>query len=209
MLASRQTGKSQCASALALRAALLEAPALVLLLSPTLRQSGELFRAKLLRLWTALGCPYRLRPPTQLSLELSNGSRIISLPGDESTVRGFSAVRMIVIDEAARVNDALYYSVRPMLATSGGRLVALSSAYAKLGWFYETWTGNEDWKRVKVRADECPRISPAFLEEERQALGERWFTMEYMCQFGDMIDAVFRGEDIERAVDPDLEPLFR
>src|SRR5919199_4736796 len=53
MLCARQVGKSTLAAALALRAALLEAPALVLLLSPTQRQSGELFR-KVMDLFGAL-----------------------------------------------------------------------------------------------------------------------------------------------------------
>src|SRR5947209_6815711 len=48
LLCSRQAGKSQTAAALALKTALLEPPALILVLSPTLRQSGELFRDKLL-----------------------------------------------------------------------------------------------------------------------------------------------------------------
>src|SRR4051794_39456814 len=47
---SRQSGKSKTAAGLALKAALLEAPALVLILSPTLRQSGEFFRDKFLPL---------------------------------------------------------------------------------------------------------------------------------------------------------------
>jgi len=204
MLCSRQAGKSQTAAALALRAALLEAPALVLLLSPSQRQSGELFRAKLLPLWRALGSPFRAQAPTQLTLELSNGSRIVSLPGQEETIRCFSGVRMLVIDEAARVPDDLYRAVRPMLAVSRG----LSSAYAKAGWFYETWTGDEAWHRVKITADQCPRITPEFLAEERQALGARWFNMEYMGEFGELVDAVFSTGDIEAAMRDDVAPLF-
>ena len=50
LLCSRQSGKSQTAAALALREALLKPPALVLLLSPTQRQSGELFKDKVRRL---------------------------------------------------------------------------------------------------------------------------------------------------------------
>lgn len=208
MLCSRQAGKSQTAAALALRAALLEAPALVLLLSPSQRQSGELFRAKLLPTWRALGSPFRGQAPTQLSLELTNGSRIVSLPGQEETIRCFSGVRMLVIDEAARVPDDLYRAVRPMLAVSRGRLVCLSSAYAKAGWFYETWTGDEAWHRVKITADQCPRITPEFLAEERQALGARWFNMEYMGEFGELVDAVFSTGDIEAAMRDDVKPLF-
>jgi hypothetical protein len=208
MLCSRQSGKSQTAASLALRAALLEAPALVLLLSPTLRQSGELFRDKVLPLWRALGYPYRSRTPSQLALELSNGSRIISLPGEEGTIRGFSGVRMLVVDEAARVPDVLYYAVRPMLAVSKGRLIVLSSAYAKQGWFYEAWTGSASWRRVKVTALDCPRISREFLDEEREALGERWFAMEYLCEFGESMDSVFNAEDIRRAFTDKVSPLF-
>jgi hypothetical protein len=209
MLASRQSGKSQTAAALALRSALLEAPALVLLLSPTLRQSGELFRDKVLPLWRALGCPYRDRAPTQLSLELANGSRVISLPGEEGTIRGFSGVKTLVIDEACRVPDSLYFACRPMLAISRGRLICLSSAYAKQGWFYQTYTGDQAWRRVKVTAPDCPRISKEFLREERLALGERWFAMEYLCEWGELVDAVFRQEDIDRAFgNQSVTPLF-
>jgi hypothetical protein len=76
-----------------------------------------------------------LQSSTQLTCEFDNGSRIISLPGDEATVRTYSNVQLIVIDEASRVPDDLYYSVRPMLATSNGRLVCLSTPRGKRGFF--------------------------------------------------------------------------
>src|SRR5262245_12437381 len=87
LLCSRQAGKSTAAAALALKAALLKPPALVLLLSPTLRQSGELFRDKVLRLYNALGRPETARQETALQLTLANGSRIVSLPGIEENIR--------------------------------------------------------------------------------------------------------------------------
>jgi hypothetical protein len=208
LLCSRQSGKSLVAAALALREALLSPPALVLLLSPTLRQSGELFRDKVRRLYSRLGRPVATVQETQLTMELANGSRIVSLPGDEETVRGYSGVSLLVIDEAARVSDSLYYGVRPMLAVSGGRLIALSSAWAKAGWFYEAWQGKGPWHRVKVTAADCPRISPAFLREEREVLGPRWFDMEYNCTFGDAVDAPFSAEQIQDARGDDLPPLF-
>src|SRR5262249_37295005 len=183
LLCTRQAGKSTLAAALALKAAFLEAPALVLLLSPTLRQSGELLRDKVVRLYSALGRPVPTTQETALTMALANGSRIISLPGDEGTVRGYSGVALLVIDEAALVPDSLYYVVRPMLAVSGGRLVALSTPWGRRGWFYEEWHSSRSWERVKITADRCPRISAEFLEEERQALGERWWRQEYFCSF--------------------------
>jgi hypothetical protein len=196
------------AAALALLTALLIPNSLTLLLSPTLRQSGELFRDKVLRLFHALGKPVAPTRLTALTLELAHGSRIVSLPGEEGTVRGYSGVSLLVIDEAARVSDELYRSVRPMLATSRGRLVALSSAWAKRGWFYEEWSGKAPWHRVKVTARDCTRIDPVFLEEERAALGETWFSMEYEAEFADVVSSLFRPEDVKAMFANDLQPLF-
>jgi hypothetical protein len=209
LLCSRQSGKSAVAGALALQTALLEPPALVLLLSPTERQSGELFKDKLLPLYTALGRPVPATQQTQLTLTLANGSRVISLPGQEGTIRGYSGAALLVIDEAARVPDALYSSVRPMLAVSKGRLLALSTPFGKRGWFYEAWSNrNRAWKRVRITAEQCPRISPEFLAEERQSLGDRWFRQEYGCSFEDVVDAVFLQEDIDAAFASTRPPLF-
>src|SRR5437660_244432 len=73
---SRQSGKSLVAAALAVREALLRPGALVLLLSPTQRQSGELFRDKVLRLYNALGRPVETTQESALQFTLANGSRI-------------------------------------------------------------------------------------------------------------------------------------
>jgi hypothetical protein len=69
--------------------------------------------------------------------------------------------------------------------------------------------GAEDWQRVRVTADQCPRITREFLAQERQALGERWFRQEYECSFEDTVGAVFSHEDVAAALRDDLEPWFR
>jgi hypothetical protein len=207
MLCSRQSGKSETAAALALREVLLNPGALVLLLSPSLRQSGELFR-KVVALNNAIGRPVPAVQETALSLALANGSRVVSLPGTEGTVRGYSGVNLLVIDEGSRVEDALYNAVRPMLAVSGGKLVVLSTPAGKRGWFYRAWVSDEDWRRVRVTADMCPRISPDFLAAERLALGERWYRQEYCVSFEDAVDAVFAEADIVAMADGAKEPLW-
>jgi len=207
LLASRQAGKSSVAAALALQTALLRPRSPVLLLSPSLRQSGELYR-KVVDLFGALGRPMGVSAESALRLELANGSRVVSLPGDEKNIRGFSGVALLIIDEAARIEDALYCSVRPMLAVSQGRLVALSTPFGKRGWFHDEWHGEGDWHRVKVTAEQCPRIAPQFLAEERRALGERWFNQEYRCEFSECLDAVFSWADIQAALSDDVKPLF-
>ena len=180
---------------------------LILLLSPSLRQSQELFK-KVQDAYRALGNPTPLQAESALRYEMDNGSRIIALPGTEPTVRGYSGVDLLVIDEASRVQDELYYSVRPMLAVSGGRLIALSTPFGKRGFFYQAWTEGEDWERIKITAHECPRISRAFLDEEQRTLPPLWFASEYLCEFVDTVDQVFAYEDVMRAVTTTVEPLF-
>jgi hypothetical protein len=208
-LVARQLGKSTVAALLALYTALTEPNSLVLMVAPAERQSAELLRnargfARL------LGHPV---PPTGeavLHLELSNGSRLLALPGrSDSTVRGFSAPRLLLIDEAARVPDEVMTAVSPMLATSAaGRLIAMSTPWGKRGWFHQQWTAGLDWERVEVPVEACPRITPAFLAREQATMTAAEFEREYHLQFTDAEDSVFRFEDIQGAVDAGVRPLW-
>jgi hypothetical protein len=204
---SRQSGKSTVTAALAIDEALHHGPALVLLLSPSLRQSQEAFRV-LMRLYRQIGAAIEPDSESTLRAELPNGSRIVALPGKESTVRGYAAVSLLIVDEAARVPDDLYRALRPMLAVSGGRLVGLSTPFGKRGWWHDEWTRGEGWERVRVTAEQCPRITPAFLEAERRAMPQAWFAQEYMCEFADNEGQVFSYDDVMGALTDSVQPLF-
>jgi len=204
---SRQSGKSTITAILALHHALNEPGALVLVLSPSLRQSGELFK-KIMGFYKDSGKPIASDTETALTVQLHNKSRIVSLPGKEQTVRGFSGVSLLIVDEAARVADELYYAVRPMLAVSQGRLILLSTPFGKRGFFFNEWTESDAWKKIKITAYECPRIAPDFLEEERLALGEWHFKQEYEAEFSENVDAYFSNDEIMGALSDDVKPLF-
>jgi hypothetical protein len=205
---TRQGGKSLTVAALALHTVLFRSDALVLVLAPARRQSKELLR-KAWSLYQAAGRPMPVDNRSELRARFENGSRMIALPGTEETIRGFSAVDLIVADEAARVDDELYGSVRPMLAVSEGRLVGLSTPWGKRGWFYEAWTDEtQDWHRVKHTAEECPRLSEEFLRQEKREIGRWMYRQEYLCQFVDPVNQMFRTSEIEGAFDSDVDPLF-
>jgi hypothetical protein len=205
---SRQSGKSTMSAIIALHTALYHPGSLILCLAPALRQSQELF-AKIAGYYRDLGRPVSPVGERRLSLELKNGSRIITLPGTEKTVSGFAGASLLVLDEAARIEDELYYSTRPMLAVSGGRLIMMSTPYGQRGVFHEEWIGGSgEWQRFRVSANQVPRISPEFLSEERRALGSRWFEQEYMCVFGELEGAVFSREAIDRMFDTEYKLLF-
>src|SRR6266851_5151150 len=162
---SRQWGKSTVTAAKAVHHAQTVPGSLTLVISPSARQSAELVR-KSEGFLRHLGIRPKGDGDNEISAVLPNGSRIVGLPGSEDTVRGFSAVSLLLVDEASRVPDGLFMAVRPMLAVSAGTLWLMSTPRGKRGFFYEAWqNGGKDWERVQVPAAECPRIPQGFLEE--------------------------------------------
>jgi hypothetical protein len=123
------------------------------------------------------------------------------LPCREDTIRGYSRVTLLVIDEAARVPDELYRAVSPMLAVSGGRMICLSTPYGKRGFFYDAWAnGGDDWARIEIPASRITRIATSFLERERRRIGASWFRQEYECSFEALEGLVY--PDFARCVVP-------
>jgi Terminase large subunit, T4likevirus-type, N-terminal len=201
----RQGGKSTTAGVIALHAALYQPGSLTLIVARAQRQSSELFR-KVLGIYRQLGRPVPAESENQLSLELENGSRVIALPGKDESIRSFSAVALLLIDEAARVPDDLLAGVRPMLAVSQGRLIALSTPWGRRGWWYEAWvgsseTGSEAWERYEVKATDCPRIPASFLLDEERALGPTRFQSEYLCTFVDPEGSLFNMTDVRATLE--------
>ncbi|OPX65846.1 MAG: Terminase-like family protein [Methanomassiliicoccales archaeon PtaB.Bin215] len=193
---ARQSGKSTVSAIKALHRVIFYDRALVLLISPSLRQSSELFR-KVLDLVRELPEHGDLVEENKLSLAFANGSRIVSLPSSETTIRGYSSVSLIIEDEAAAVPDELHAAVLPMLAVSNGELDLLSTPRGKVGHFYEAWA-SDAWEKVRFTAQDNPRISAEFLEQARKDLGSRIYSQEFMCEFlEDQEGALFRREWFE------------
>ncbi|HXJ39683.1 MAG TPA: terminase family protein, partial [Bryobacteraceae bacterium] len=204
---SRQWGKSTVSAAKAVHHALYRQKALVVVASPSARQSGE-FLLKAQEMVRALGIKVRGDGRNALSILLPNRSRIIGLPQSEGTTRGFSGTTLMMVDEASRVTDGFYKSLRPQLATTNGTLWLMSTPCEKRGFFYEAWEhGGDTWERVKVRATECERIHPDFLEEERRELGQAWFRQEYMAEFMDIGGGLFERDLVMAALTDELEPV--
>ena len=118
-------------------------------------------------------------------------------------------MRLLIVDEATRVDDDVIAAVRPMLAVSGGQLIALSTPAGRRGWWYEAWEdGGAAWKRVRVPAAECPRITAAFLAEERASMGDYFYAQEYECSFETSDAALFDEETLRKMWDSRVKPLF-
>jgi hypothetical protein len=204
---SRQWGKSTTTAAKAVHRAHCVPESLVIVVSPSARQSGEFLR-KAEGFARKLGIRRRGDGDNEISLLFPNGSRIVGLPGVEATVRGFSAVSLMLIDEASRVPDDMYKAVRPMLAVGNGDLWLMSTPAGRRGFFYEAWANEPEWLKVSAPATECSRIEPAFLENERRSLGDKWYRQEYCCEFLDSSECIFDRDLILAAIRDDIEPLF-
>lgn len=206
MLCSRQTGKSTVASIMALHKALFNPGSLTLVVSPSQRQSGELFRKIVGEMNKLVYKPQKIED-NRLSMTLQSGSRIVSLPSQESTVRGFSSPDLVIIDEASRVTDSLYFALRPMLAVSGGQLILLSTPAGRQGFFFEAWESESGWEKVKILAKDCPRITPEFLREELATLGKWFYSQKYECEFVEGEQSMFRYDDVMAAFNPEVKAL--
>jgi hypothetical protein len=127
----------------------------------------------------------RIRPnivgDSKTIMELENGSRIVSLPATESTVRSFTA-DLIIEDEAGDVDDDLHVAILPMLIVSRGRLVLAGTPKGRKGHFFEHWERGSGWEHHRIPWHQCPRIPRDEVETQRLILRER-FAQEYECEF--------------------------
>ncbi len=204
---SRQSGKSTTCAALGLHESIYRRPSFGLVVAPTQDQSSELMM-KFDEFRSAVELPSDyLSTDTKLAVKFANGNRFIARPGSEKSARSFSAVTLLLEDEAARVLDDLYNSVRPMLAVSNGRHILMSTPFGMRGHFYHIWEEEADlWERHEIPAEMCPRITPEFLEEEKRT--NPWFEQEYHCKFLENVDGVFTASEVAGMLSSEVEPLI-
>ncbi len=153
---SRQTGKTTTTSLLVCSTALYRLGSLTVVLSPTHRQSAEFTRVVVGYL-KKLGA--HIISESALRIELANKSRVVALPSSEAGIRGL-VPDLVLVDEAARVEQSLFQAVIPMSPVSNARMVLLSTPFSRSGFFWEIIEGGkgDGWKIIKVPASECPPI---------------------------------------------------
>ena len=87
-----------------------------------------------------------------------------------------------------------------MLATTNGSAVMLSTPWGRDHVFYRSFKNPNYWSQ-HVRAEQCPRISKEFLEEQRRDIGELRYKMEYEAEFVEDENSFFRQDLIRECVD--------
>lgn len=179
-LTGRQAGKTQTAAWALAHVAIFRKSSLSVVACPSQRQSGEAIRrvkGALLKAGTAL------KADNVFAVETQGGSRVLALPGDDSTSRGLSVDGIVCADEAARLPADMIAALRPMRArfAAESRFMMLSTAWSRVDEFWRIWESDDPtWIRIRSLADDNPRYSPAFLDSERTVLGETAFRREYL-----------------------------
>lgn len=202
LLCHRQWGKSTVAATKALAKALYTPKSLVVLVSPSQRQSSELFR-KVLVAYRALGRPLAPDSENRLSLELETGSRIVSLPGSESTIRGYSAVNLLIVDEAARVDEDTLSGVMPAVSSAQGQVIILTTPGMRHTWAFKVFEeSSAGWEVHRIPASSSGRIPDEELERQRQLLGDWKYQIEYELRWAGDEDTLFRPDLIEAMFQP-------
>lgn len=208
----RQAGKSTIVAIKAVHSAFFNRDQTILIISPTQRQSSELHHTIRRILRGVLG---NSKPTVDnvTSTELPNGSRIISLPGSEWTIRSYHA-NLIICDESAGIPDEVFAALSPMLLTTNGTMILLSTPQGQEGFFWDAYNQPDIWKKYERKVQDNPRMQTpeklAFLEQERQTIGSRLYSQEYECAFlGQIEGGMFRKEWFKIVKEPAEERAFR
>ena len=144
-------------------------------------------------------------------VELVSGGLAVSLPGDRpAMLRGLSlrhdGPAVLIVDEASRVRDELWATISPMLAAApAAQQILLSTPAGASGEFHRAWSSGEDWERVQITADQCPRISAEHLAAERIRLGDALYRQEYFGAFVSAPGSVFDAEVLAHMFGDDTE----
>lgn len=204
---ARQVGKTHTTSIKAVHKAVYSPDSLVLVVSPTQRQSNEML-TRCRQVFKQAGSPVRLVKDNDGELAFEHGSRIVSLPGTDATTRGYSAAALLVVDEGAYLETSVFHGVLPMVA-SDGVLMALSSPAGMSGWFYDLFnTVGNGWERHRVTVHESAQWDERRIAETRALLGSAKFSSECLAEFADTDTQLFGSQAVRAASSSAVVPLF-
>lgn len=192
---SRQSGKTTSVAALIASELVRRDGARVLCLAPSQRQSSLILE----RVGEFLA-PYGIAAvrSSQSEILLGTGSVAYAVPASSGTIRGYHSIDLLVLDEAGWIPEPAYAAVRPMTATTGGRIVATSTPAGQRGWYWQAWESG-DWHRIEVPATRVHRLDAEFLRSEARSVPPSVFRSEYLCSFEDSSDGLFLPSVLRRA----------
>jgi hypothetical protein len=186
---------------------------LVAVCAPTKRQ-GHIVKGYIRGIFETPMLAAEIVAETREGFELRSGVEIRVMAGDFRTIRGFSLLACVVdevcffgleAESKVRSDTELIRAVRPGLATTGGKLVCISSKYAPKGWAFQTakqTLGNDAARTLVWEADSRTMNSTLSQSIIDDALAEdpAAARSEYLNQWRDDVAAFLPRDVIERCV---------
>lgn len=200
----RQSGKTSVIAMRAIHFAYAKDKVTVLITSPSMRQSMIMFDRISGFIHSTKTLEREVARETRTIIQLRNRSRIIALPCSENLLRGYTA-DMVICDEAAFMpEETITNVIFPMLSTTNGYAIFLSTPWGKEHFFYRAFK-NPKYSAHKVKSSECPLIAPEFLEEQKQNMTAEAYKMEFEAEFAEASNCFFSQDLIRECIDPNLE----
>jgi hypothetical protein len=202
---SRQGGKSLTTAVKVVREALLKPNQFIVIVSPTREQSHIIFRSVSRILENIeLRVKGTVKNLLQTRVQLFNNSWIYVT--SRTAVRGHTITRLVV-DEAAFVEDDVYTAARPALAASNGKITLISTTFGKSGYFYDSHTSLDHFKRWHVPYTLIPHLNEEFVNAEKATMTEVEFSQEYLAEFVETADNFLTREEIMSMIDEDATDI--
>lgn len=121
-----------------------------------------------------------------LTIEFKNGAEILfKSAGSGDNLRGDTITGILIIDEAAFIEDDIIETILPTIDANNANLMIISTPLFTSGFFYEEYISDGlnklvlDWNKY----DTSEFLSATKLEEYRRRLSPNKFKSEYLGQF--------------------------
>lgn len=142
--------------------------------------------------------------PTMHKILFKNGTGILCYAAGETGegLRGFT-IKKLMPDEGARMSEEYFIATLPMLSVINGSMDIASTPAGKLHpdgkekFFYKCSKDNK-FKKFYVSAEDCPRHSKEFLNEQKERLTKLAYAQEYLAVFTDELKRLYSDELINK-----------
>jgi hypothetical protein len=136
--------------------------------------------------------------PTKHKIKLKNGSVIYCLPTGEDAhgIRGYT-IDLLIADEAAFIPEAVWSAITPMLSTTKGNIILLSTPFGREGYFARCFT-DKSYTPFHISSEDCERIDKVFLQHEKETMTRMQYAQEYLGEFVDELMQFFSDDLIRK-----------
>jgi len=202
---ARQVGKSTACAIKAIHTAF-SRTSKVLVVSPSLRQSGLMFSTIRQYIQESDMLRGSLVDDTKTYIKLSNGSELWCLPDSPAQIRGFSKVSTVIVDEANFCSQELLRAVQySLLTVEGSQLFLISSPWSIDHWFYRYYQDGQDKTDPTIASfhftyEASPLIQKDYVERMRDKITEEEYKTEILGEWIGDEDAYFDYELVESCI---------